>query len=168
MTDSKETNNENKEENFDETNNENVKDAEIVNLSNQSKGLSNSVNLNINFSDISRAITIIKQSSIEELKNILENSKNLQDNNFQSIKKMIEEAKDLDLEKIKFILEYMDNNTKEEHEHARKVQQENNRHDEEMADKVLAGGIIALVISGIFAWILSSNSDNNDNGNKLK
>ena len=151
-----------------ETNNENVKDAEIMNPSNQSKELSNSINLNINFSDISQAIAIIKGCSIEDLKNILENSKYLQDNNFQSINKIIEEAKDLDLEKIELILEYIDKNTKEEHEHARKVQQENNRHDEAMTDRLLAAVLIIIAAAGVILGGMSLFNDNNDDSNKLK
>lgn len=98
---------------------------------------------------------------------MLENSKNLQDNNIKFFEKIIEEAKDLDLEKIKLILEYMDKNTKEAHEHVRKVQQENNWHQEAMVDKVLnAVGIVACFFGMLAAILLVSNND--DDNNKLK
>ena len=67
--------------NDEEEQNSNEKDDEIVNSGSQQKdvyNVYNSGNVNINFDDIIQAIAIIKQSSIEDLKNLLENSKNLE------------------------------------------------------------------------------------------
>ena len=67
--------------NDEEEQNSNEKDDEIVNSGSQPKDVCNvynSGNVNINFDDIIQAIAIIKQSSIEDLKNLLENSKNLE------------------------------------------------------------------------------------------
>lgn len=161
MTDNENINNE-EEQNSNEKDDENVRDPEIVNSGSQSKNFPNSVNFNINLGDISRIIAIIKQYSTEDLKNLLENSRNLQNNNRELFEKTIEEAKDLPLEKINLILEYIDKNTKEENEHVRKVQQENNRYNEAMANKCL---IFLAIIGGAILVGNYLSSDDSDNGN---
>lgn len=164
MTDNENINEE--KQNLDETNDENVRDTEIVNLGSKPKNPSNSIDINLE--GISKGFDIIAKSSPEKLKNILENSRNSQDNHFKLLEEMINKA--IPKENIELIVEFskqMQENTKEEHEHARKVQQEDNRHDEAMADKWLTSiGIIAgAILVGAF---LSSNDNNNGNNSSNK
>lgn len=162
MTDYKDINNKNEEENFDEINDKNLKEVEVIDTYAEPKNVSNFVTINLD--GISRGIDIIEKYSTEDLKKLLKNSENLQNNNFKLFENIIEKIEHISEEKIKLILEYMDKNIKEEHEHARKVQQENNKHDEAMADKLLIAGISAAIF---FGGILLYNADNNDS-NKLE